>query len=326
MKSKLVQIIAVFLLINSVVFAQQLPQYSNYMLNYFALNPAAAGTPGCLIARLGYRSQWVGQQSAPQTAFLSAHSDIKKKKRMWINDKHAWGFRFENDATGYQGPITRNTIQGAYAYHKPIGNNVFMSMGVFVGIQQYEYKIDNVKLPQTSFLDDPVTAGGSGRRLLYPDINPGVMVYGSNWYTGYSLKNIVMNKLRRVYGGVGTGRMVLHHYITGGYRFGGNDAMINLIPSANIKIAGHLPPSFDLTLMASYLNQLDLGIQYRFIEGFNGIVNLRIKQLSVGYAYDFNLSKIRYGSANSHELIIGYRFCLKEFKDNVQKEHCPAYR
>ena len=50
------------------VFAQQLPQYSDYMINYVALNPAAAGTSGCLMARIGYRSQWVGAAAAPAAA------------------------------------------------------------------------------------------------------------------------------------------------------------------------------------------------------------------------------------------------------------------
>ena len=76
---KLLNIFA-FLILTTKVFAQQLPQYSDYMINYVALNPAAAGTPGCLMGRLGYRSQWVGAAAAPQTGFLTVHKDIEKRK------------------------------------------------------------------------------------------------------------------------------------------------------------------------------------------------------------------------------------------------------
>ena len=304
-----------------------MPQYSDYMVNYFNLNPAAAGSPGCLIAKLGYRAQWVGLEGAPQTAFFNVHSNFKKKRRMWINDKHAWGLKFENDATGVSGPINRTTMQGAYAYHKPIGNQLFMSVGVHAGIIQYQYKFDNIKLPETSPFDDPVTSGNtSNSALLYPDISPGVMVYNQRGYVGYTLKNMIRNRLRKVYGDAAMGRMVFHHYLTAGYRLGGEKSVFSFIPSVNIKVAGHLPPSFDLTFMGNYNNLIDLGIQYRYIDGINAIVNLKLKNLTIGYAYDYNLSAIKFGSGNGHEIIFGYRWCVNEYKDNVPKEHCPAYR
>jgi Type IX secretion system membrane protein PorP/SprF len=118
---------------------------------------------------------------------------------------------------------------------------------------------------------------------------------------------------------------VQHHYLTFGYRIGKDGAMFSVIPSANIKFAAQLPPSFDLTCMVNFNNIIDVGLQYRFIDGVNAIVNLRLKSFTIGYAYDYNLSAIKYGSGNGHELIFGYRYCVFEPTDKV-KEHCPAYR
>ena len=47
--------------------AQQVPQYTHFIQNYYALNPALAGISSCLNIQTGYRSQWVGFDGAPKT-------------------------------------------------------------------------------------------------------------------------------------------------------------------------------------------------------------------------------------------------------------------
>jgi type IX secretion system PorP/SprF family membrane protein len=322
------RILTIVLLIFAVLRsdAQQMPQYTNYMINYFALNPAAAGTPGCLLARVGYRTQWVGMESAPQTTIFTIQTDLNRKKQTWKSDKHGVGLKFENDVTGYSGPITKINMHAAYAYHKPIGTKKFLSFGIYAGIVQYDFKFDNIKLPETTFLDDPLTSGGARRAILYPDISPGVMYYTENGYIGYTARNVLRNKLRKIYGPGATGRLAIHNYLTMGRRFGRDDGAFSYIPSVNIKMAGHIPPSFDLTFMVDYRNIVDVGIQYRYIDGVNTIINLRFKNFQIGYSYDYNLSPVRYVSGNSHELMFGYRFCAKDSPENVPSEHCPAYR
>jgi len=308
------------------VFAQQLPQYSDYMINYVALNPAAAGTTGCLMGRIGYRSQWVGAAAAPQTGFFTVHKNIEKRKGTISQDKHAWGLKIESDGTGVNGPISMLSIQGAYAYHKPVGTGKYLSFGIYAGIIQYDYKENNIKLPETSFLDDPVTAGSNNRALIYPDINPGIMYYSNNGYIGYSLKNLIGNRLSKVYGSGTSARLVKHHYLTFGRSIDIGSTAFAIIPSANIKFVSHFPPSFDLTCMFDYRNMIDVGLQYRYFDGINTIINLKLKNFTIGYVYDYNLSAMKYGSGNGHELVFGYRFCVEEPIDKLQKEHCPAYR
>jgi type IX secretion system PorP/SprF family membrane protein len=53
--------------------AQQLPLYSQYMMNAFLLNPAIAGSVDYFPVRLTARQQWVGINDAPSTQALSAH-------------------------------------------------------------------------------------------------------------------------------------------------------------------------------------------------------------------------------------------------------------
>ncbi|MEC8602865.1 MAG: type IX secretion system membrane protein PorP/SprF, partial [Bacteroidota bacterium] len=81
----------VFLFGYCISFAQQVPQYSNFLNNYFALNPALAGSNQCLNVKIGYRNQWVGFSGAPKTTFASFSSELKHKKIQTLRSKHGIG-------------------------------------------------------------------------------------------------------------------------------------------------------------------------------------------------------------------------------------------
>jgi type IX secretion system PorP/SprF family membrane protein len=56
------------------VHAQQDPQYSQYMFNPLAYNPAYAGSQGSLSGTLLLRRQWMGIDGGPATGVISAHT------------------------------------------------------------------------------------------------------------------------------------------------------------------------------------------------------------------------------------------------------------
>jgi type IX secretion system PorP/SprF family membrane protein len=60
-------------------FGQQLPQYTQYMLNEMAINPAVAGKDDFADARSNSRYQWQGITDAPRTYMFTVHGPIKNK-------------------------------------------------------------------------------------------------------------------------------------------------------------------------------------------------------------------------------------------------------
>ena len=56
---------AFYLLHSNDLLAQQPSQYTQYIFNYFGINPAAGGSTKCLQLKAGYRRQWLGFESAP---------------------------------------------------------------------------------------------------------------------------------------------------------------------------------------------------------------------------------------------------------------------
>ena len=168
MKNK-TTLLLIFVSMNWFVYAQQAPQYTNFIHNYLALNPAVAGSNECLNVKLGYRSQWMGFEGAPETTFASFSVELKHKKLHTLRTRHGIGGFVENDETG---PLSRSTIYLGYAYHFPVGRNVTASVGIFGGIMQMG--IDATKLNLRD-ANDPVV-NGTGRVFLIPDFSPGLFL------------------------------------------------------------------------------------------------------------------------------------------------------
>jgi type IX secretion system PorP/SprF family membrane protein len=62
------------------VHAQQEVQYSQYMFNMLAVNPAYAGSRDVLSMTGLYRQQWVGLEGAPTTQSFTIDMPISKEK------------------------------------------------------------------------------------------------------------------------------------------------------------------------------------------------------------------------------------------------------
>jgi hypothetical protein len=59
--------------------AQQLPLYSQYIMNGYLLNPAIAGHDGYTSFNMTARQQWLGFPNAPQTQSFSAQTRVLKR-------------------------------------------------------------------------------------------------------------------------------------------------------------------------------------------------------------------------------------------------------
>ena len=107
--------------------AQQLPQYTQYMLNDLAINPAIAGKDNFTDVRSNNRYQWVGMTDAPRTYMLTLHSPLKNKHM-------GLGTHIYTDIVG---PTRRIGLSLAYAYRIKIAEKTRLSFALSAGIQQW---------------------------------------------------------------------------------------------------------------------------------------------------------------------------------------------
>ena len=190
------------LLITSVTFAQQLPQFTQYMFNTISINPAYAGSRETLSAVGLHRSQWVGLEGGPQTQTLSIHAPLR-------NEKIGLGISVINDELG---PENFQYVYGDFSYTVRTGTNSKLAFGLKGGITAYNLDGD---FQATQGATDQLIFGIEDRL----DFNLGAGVYWHNerWYLGLSAPRILTND----YSGQGNFEALerVSYYFTGGYVF-----------------------------------------------------------------------------------------------------------
>lgn len=79
----------------------------------------------------------------------------------------------------------------------------------------------------------------------------------------------------------------------------------------------------DINAMLQYKALMAVGLTFRNQFGLAALVKIdAFKYVSLSYAYDLSMSKMRYAGMNTHEFIIGIRAC--DFRDN-RPVPCSAY-
>lgn len=309
-------LLTISLLVVSFSFrAQQITQYSHYMYNYFAYNPALAGSLNCYQLKLGFRTQWVGFDGNPQTGFASFHTRLKFKKTRTNRTHHGVGGYIENDVVGYLGTTT---VNGAYAYHFPLGRSVTASAGIFAGIQQF--KADGAKIIAVhNSTQDPALLK-SNSAILVPYITPGIFLNHDDWFAGLAVRQLVRNKWSKVIGIDARNRF--HWSLVAGKRIRLNESF-NLVGSGMLKYVGYSAPSIELNLMAEINPSVEVGMLWRSQDALAALAKFKFaKYFTLAYAFDFTTSKLRNASSNTHELIIGISACSHN-SDNTFI--CPVF-
>ncbi|WP_018477310.1 PorP/SprF family type IX secretion system membrane protein [Pontibacter roseus] len=306
-----------FLLLATGAVAQQKALYSQYMINYFILNPAVAGFEKDVNFKVGYRNQWVGFEGAPKTFYLSGegalfNQDLKRSKR--AQPFQGVGGYVYTDQTG---PTTRTGALASYAYHVPLNKQIFLSSGIFAGFQQFRFDPNKVRLADGSNERDPVTNHGRIDAFM-PDLTVGVFLHSEEFYVGASLFQVLGNKIHEADGTEEVSRLSRHLFVSGGYNWDVHDK-ITLMPSVLLKYVHAAPIQADFNVKGAYHfskrrqksvydDQVWAGISYRTQDAIVGLVGVQFKeQFQLGYTYDITISPMRHQSSGSHEIVLGYR-------------------
>ena len=314
----------VFLQSIQLCFAQQRPQYTQYILNNYILNPALSGIENYTDVKISSRDQWVGLNGAPRTMYLTLHAPIGKKdyktsatsfnvpgenprgSRYWENytasaPHHGIGFSIINDKTGLYNRFSANV---SYAYHIGLSPRTNMSAGFAGGIMKLSR--DGTKSTyDNGDLVDPAQGSVADVYKIRPDLSAGVWIYSANYFLGLSAQQIIPQKVSFVDDTLGF-KIVPHLFATAGFRFLVNDD-INAVPSFMIKYVSPLEPQVDLNMKFQYRDLFWVGGSCRFKYGFAGMLGLNVgNTLNIGYAYDYTTTQLRTASKGTHEIIIGF--------------------
>ena len=307
----LVAALLVFMFFASAGRAQQFPIRTTAMMNPFQDHPAMAGVLGCMDLHLGYRNQWSGIDGAPQTSFANLHGQMAAQGQ----DFHGFGGRVESDEAGAWG---YTSVNFAYAYNLRLSTGARLAMGVSAGFFQHRLDLSLLDMPEVQGTNDPAIMGSS--QFIAPMLDAGIWFYDRTKYAGFTIQNVTQPSMEKI---SQYGKLRRHMVLIAGSEVE-LDGQWMFLPSGQVRMAKGVPVSAELMAMARYDGMVGVGIGYRTQSAF--IVSAQVKvleYLSIGYAYEMNVSPLSVAGPRTHEIVIGINSCSGRQKGRAIP--CPAY-
>ncbi|MCS7297992.1 MAG: type IX secretion system membrane protein PorP/SprF [Bacteroidia bacterium] len=272
-------------------WAQQDPQFTQYMYNRFGLNPAAAGYAGAWqFVALG-RLQWIGIDGHPRSFVANAHTPVTFLRG-------GVGLHLLWDEIG---PFRTTDIKGAYAFRLTFGGGSILQLGVAGGIMNKS--LDGAAL-RPEQIPDP-TLFNRASTLTVPDVGAGVYfsLPEDRFYLGFSALHLTEPSLKD-FTSTGRSRVPRHFYGTAGYTARLSET-IELVPSAFFKLAqSQFTVDANLSLR---VQPVLIGASYRLGDAVCALLGLQATEaLFIGYSYDYPLSRLGLVTTGSHEFVIVY--------------------
>jgi len=309
-------VFAILLLIMSLsgkLMAQQLPLYSQYVLNAFMVNPAVAGHDGYTSFNTTARQQWLGFSEAPRTYSASWQTRVLRKSYKIINKPVKSKNRLKASTRGRVGlgaylindvnaNVARTGFSFTYAYHIFLGRQQ-LSFGLAGKAFQYRINKDRLTFGEDG---DPVLDGDFKAVAYSPDADVGIYFQDPNYFVGFSISNLLQTAVKTGGNDIADFQTYRHYWFMGAYRFRLSE-MLELEPGTLLKTTENWNPQGDFTVKLYFDDQFWGGLSYRTNKSMILLLGVKIEGLYFGYSFDWAFSEIGHFNYGSHEVVLAYK-------------------
>ncbi len=285
------------LLLSGEAFAQQDPQYTQYMYNTLTVNPGYTGSTGGLEANVLHRSQWVGIDGAPQTQSFAIHSPV-------LNEKTGAGLSVINDRLG---PSDEFYVDGNFAYNLYLGYRAKLAFGMKAGVRVLNIDWSRGRYYQEG---DPLLNTNINNKIS-PAVGAGLYYYTDDWYAGLSVPNFIQNN---IYDDVREATVSdrLHYYIMGGYVFNLSSS-VKFKPAVLGKVVSGAPVTVDVSANFLLRDVLTLGASWRWDDSVSALAGIQITEnIFAGYSFDYTTTSLNKYNNGTHEFLLRFQLMPKQ--------------
>jgi len=299
MKKKI--IILILIVVTGISYAQQDPQYTQYMYNTIVVNPAYAGSRETMSIFGLYRTQWAGLDGAPVTSNFSIHTPIN-------GSNVGLGLSVINDKIG---PSDENNIAIDFSYTIPTSERYKLSFGLKATANLLN--IDFSKLNQYDHNDYVFDTNIDN--MFSPNIGVGVYFHSENTYVGLSAPYLLETTHFDRYADIGANSHVakekIHYYFIAGHVFD-LSADLKFKPSLLTKLVEGAPLQVDLSGNFMLNDKFVAGLAYRWSAAISAMVGFQFSDSwFIGYGYDLETTKLANYNSGSHEIFLRYELFNK---------------
>ena len=281
--------------------AQQATQYSLYMFNKVAYNPAYVGLDNLLTITGVYRKQWVDLPGSPTSQHFNAHLPLS-----FISS--GLGLAIQNDQIGVQQIFLPELM---YSYQVPLSRKSLLSVGLGLGMIQKTLNGTLIRTPDGDYQDTfthrddllPISSENANASTL----SAGIYYLSDRLEIGFSTKDILQQKVTF---NTTTITPIRSYFFSALANFD-LGRKLRLQPSVFLK-SDVLQTQIDFSALLHYNDNILLGASFRgynpttidaasIIGGWQLAENTRII-----YSYDLTLSNLRNVSSGVHEILLTY--------------------
>ena len=299
MKSYLTLCLCLFsLLFTVVIWGQQDSQYSQYMYNTVAVNPAYAGSRGVTSIFLLHRNQWAGLDGAPVTNVFSINKPI-------FNNALGYGISVVNDRIGVSDD---NTVSADVSYSIALAGFYKLSFGIKASANWLS--VDYSRLTIRDPNDVVLSQQNEIDNQFSPNFGVGVYLHSNKNYVGISVPHFLETK-RYDDNISSTANDKMHFYFIAGSVFDLNSDW-KFKPALLTKLVQGAPLQMDVSANFLFNDKFTFGAGYRMNAAVTGLVGFQVNEAwQIGYAYDAETTRLANYNSGSHEIFLRYELFSK---------------
>jgi type IX secretion system PorP/SprF family membrane protein len=190
-----------------------------------------------------------------------------------------------------------------------------LSFGLSLGFKQTAF---DASMISTIYFDNSIPASKSF--IIFPDAKFGIWFQTKNSYIGIALHNLFANKMTPI-GEAAIQRR--HLYITAGKKFKLEKGW-SLIPTIFVLKTYHTPIDFHLSALFDLDNKVAFGIGLRRTDAVTAQIRVKLFNfISIGYSFDFIISKLQKNMFQTHEVTLGMNGCSSYGASTTTS--CPTF-
>ena len=280
--------------------AQQLSFSSQYYTNQFVVNPAFTGNNENTKAYITHRSQWISVPGAPQTSYLTVDGPVEEKNI-------CLGLKLYSYSTDI---LSRVGAFVTYSYKIKVNSDNDLYFGLAAGM--LDNRIDFAKAIVHD-ADDPFLFQEQQNKTIF-SADFGVGYKWKKLEAGFAVPQVLGNKIKfgNLTGEDSYYNLSRHYQGSVKYQFDVvKEKGITAFPLIMIRYVKNAPFQYDINAIVDWKKTGWVGFTYHSSYALAVSGGLRYKNLSVGYAYDLGLSKVKTYTGSSTEFLLGYTFTKK---------------
>lgn len=285
------------LLIGHLIFAQQVPMFTQYYTNPLLYNPALTGTGELINATVLHRTQWNNMPGAPVNTALTIDGPFMEKKI-------GIGLGIFNENTDM---LSRLSVMTNYSYRLNVNDDSYVLFGLSLGVNDNRIDFSKASVKDKN---DPYLFSQAQRKASFDATFGAAYIWKDLEFT-LAVPQLMGNKVKFSNYDTRSFYAIHRHYMASlKYNYLINEEKgLSVSPLAVVRYAPSVPLQFDINAVLNWQKYGWFALAYKSGNAVGVNLGARVfDNLSAGYAYDISIGKIGSYPGATHEIMFRYSF------------------